>query len=153
MTFSIGSVSIQVTEEEKGIRLQTDSENILLINQTLEGCRSILENNFEIVKAVFETRAYQYITSGELDEVILKIVLQHFCLYSNWREIYPKERNRDLKFLVEDLENPMTYDAVSHYIKTKYRKRYREISAKLLGIDENKFNDYERARQEFMDRR
>jgi hypothetical protein len=153
MTFSIGAITLRVTTETNGIRLQTDSENVYVLNQTLATAKPILEENFKLVKDVLGSRAAQQVKSIELEELALKIVLQYFSLYSNWKASYPNERDRDLAFMIKDLENPMTYDFVTHYIKGKYPKRFQEMSAILLGITVTQFSNYEKGRQEFMDRR
>lgn len=153
MTFQISTITIEVTQEENGIRLQTDSENIFAVNQTEATAQPIINRNFDIVKNILVPRAGQHLTGDELDELSLKIVLQYFCLYSQWKSFYRHERDRDLTFIAKDLETPMTYDSVIEFVKRKYLKRFREIAATLLGISLAEFADYEKGRKEFMERR
>ena len=153
MAFQISTITIDVAPEENGIRLQTDSENIFAVNQTEANAQPILNRNFTIVKSVLVSRTAQHLSESELDALSLKIALQYFCLYSQWKSIYPGERDRDLSFNIKNLENPMTYDTVTEYVKRKYPKRYREISATLLSISLDEFDEYQKGRKEFMDRR
>jgi hypothetical protein len=153
MKFSISAITVQVTTEKNGIRLQTDFENVYVLSQTLTTAKPILEQNFKLVRDVLDSRAAQQVKSKELDELALKIVLQYFSLYSNWKTFYPNERDRDLAFDIKDLESPMTYDSVSQYLKGKYPQRFRALSAVTLGITLDQFLEYEKGRQEFMDRR
>lgn len=151
MIFKLEGVSIRINAEPKGLRLQTDFTNVLLLNQRWAEVKPLLVNNATIVKDFF-FKNRQHLTESDCSAIILKIVLEHLCLYSNWREIYPKEKDRDLVFATKDLTTPMTYDIVIDYLKAKDHKNYQSLSAKFLGLTEAELIAHETARAKHMDR-
>ncbi|HEY0654573.1 MAG TPA: hypothetical protein VGD65_15660 [Chryseosolibacter sp.] len=153
MQFTINTIALDVLAVGNGVRIQTELENVLLENQTLATAGPIIQKNFDIVKRVLVPRVESKIKDDELDEVVLRIVLLHLALYNNWRNIYRQEQKRDLTFILDDLKNPVSFDAVIDYAKQKYRKRYREIASSILGTDIPQLMAYEKGREEFMARR
>jgi hypothetical protein len=148
----IGSVTIQTQEEVNGLRLTTDFEQVLLLNQTKTSVRPLIQKNFQIVKGILMTRDAA-LDEIEMNELSLKIVLRYLCLYNNWKQFYPKEKDRDLTFITEDLQTPATFDIVKEFILDRHSRNYQELSAAILGVEIDKFKNYEKARLEFMERR
>jgi hypothetical protein len=148
----IGSVTIQTQEEVNGLRLTTDFEQVLLLNQTKTSVRPLIQKNFQIVKGILMTRDAA-LDEIEMNELSLKIVLRYLCLYNNWKQFYPKEKDRDLTFITEDLQTPATFDIVKEFILDRHPRNYQELSAAILGVEIDKFKNYEKARLEFMERR
>jgi hypothetical protein len=153
MNFNLGHVEVHVTAEGDGVRLRTSLENISLSSQTFENIKLILTKNFEMVRTCFQQYSNGILNESELDELTLKVIFRYMAMYNNWKTFYPKERDRDLTFILKDLNTPMAYDLVTEYIKTKYRKGYQAKCAQLLGISKEEYLGYEKARKEFMDRR
>jgi hypothetical protein len=151
MSFGIGSINIAVTSDGTGIRLQTDSENILLVDQSFEVIEPIVLQNFDIVRKQYQRNAAALLSDNELDELAIKIAFSYLALYNTWRTVYPKEKDRDLTFLPKDFDSPMTYDLVTAYIRKKFPKDYREKCAVVIGISVEEYMSYEKARQEFID--
>jgi hypothetical protein len=53
MTFNIDRIIIDLQMETDGLRLITESENLLLSNQTYEETKQTIEKNYKIVKDYF----------------------------------------------------------------------------------------------------
>jgi hypothetical protein len=99
MTFEVDQIEINLTQEPDGIRLIVGTENLLLYNQTAQETKETVQKNFEIVKRFYQPKAGSKIDSADLKAVSLKIVLYYFYLYNMWRNMYKRERDRDLTFL------------------------------------------------------
>ena len=152
--FTIDDIKIELTEENKGIRLTTQNDdNVILPNQTMTSVENIVRENFQIVKSHYQAKAGVPISIDEhdLSSISLKIVLHYLYMYNMWRTTYPQHRNQELRFLPKDFEHPNTGDIIIWYFKNKYPETYAAKCQLMLGMSTVEFADFEKGRQNFHD--
>ena len=152
--FTIDEIKIELTEENKGIRLTTrNDDNVILPNQTMTSVENIVRENFQIVKSHYlaKTGVLVSIDEYDLSFISLKIVLHYLYMYNMWRITYPQHRDQELKFLPKDFEHPNTGDMIIWYLKNKYPETYAAKCQLMLGMSTDEFTNYEKKRQEFHD--
>jgi hypothetical protein len=152
MTFNIDRIIIDLQMETDGLRLITESENLLLSNQTYEETKQTIEKNYKIVKDYFLPKINSIVILSDLEEVCLKIVLHYFYMYNLWREMYKREKNRDLTFLDKDFESISTADEIIYFFKHKYPDNYARKCEVLLNMTPDKFKDFEATRVLFFNK-
>jgi hypothetical protein len=154
MIFKIDDIEIELAEKNKGIRLTThNDDNIILPNQTMDSVENIVKENFQIVKSYYQAKlgVSASVDKHDINAVSLKIVLYYLYMYNMWRKMYENHRDRDLKFLAKDFENPNTSDRIIWYFKKKYPKSYSAKCELMLSLSPDEFKRYEKKRQEFDD--
>ena len=152
MTIKIENVELEILNESKGLRVKTDTENLLLINQTFEEISETVLKNYQIVKKHFESRVLGKINLIDLEKVCLKIVLYYLYMYNLWRTMYKKERNRDLTFLQKDFDHPYTsYQIIDYFIST-YPDNYSNYCETMLDMTHDEFQDYLEKKKQFDNR-
>jgi hypothetical protein len=149
MTFYIEKIKIDLTEDQYGLQLKALDEKLPLPSQTIEETKAIVTKNFDLVKEKFYETSATIIAIEDLNEVCLRIVLHYFYLYNTWKNIYEKEKNRDLTFLDKDFSHPNTYDKIIQFFKNKYPKDYAPKCAVMLGIKATELLKYEADKQDF----
>jgi hypothetical protein len=152
--FTIDDIKIELAEENKGIRLTTQNDdNIILQNQTMTSVENIVRENFQIVKSHYQakTGVPVSINKHDLSIISLKIVLHYLYMYNAWRMIYPQHKDRDLRFLTEDFENPNTGDMIIRYFNNKYPETYSAKCRLMLSMSTDEFASFEKRRKEFHD--
>jgi hypothetical protein len=151
--FTIDDIPIELAEENKGIRLTTDDDNLILPNQTMTSVEHIVRENFRMVKAHYQAKSGVSVSidGRDLSLVSLRIVLHYLYMYNKWREMYEHHKDRDLKFLIEDFEHPSTHDLIIWYFRNKYLEKYSTQCELMLGMSADEFRSYEKSRQEFHD--
>lgn len=152
--FNIDDITIELAEENKGVRLTTyNDDNVILQNQTMTSVENIVRENFQVVKAHYQAKAGVSVSIDEYDLSIisLKIVLHYLYMYNMWRKMYKEHIDRDLRFLAEDFESPSTGDMLIWYFRNKYPETYSAKCELMLGMSADEFKGYEKRRQEFHD--
>ena len=134
MTFNLNNITVNISDENNGIRLTTDDENWFIPRQTLDETKTIIEKNFEIIKDHFHFKVGTVITQLDLGNVCLKIALNYFQMYNHWRKMYKRESNRDLTFIQKDFNNTGTINIVIGYFKNKYPSDYEDRCVAMLGM-------------------
>ena len=152
--FTIDDIKIELAEENNGLRLTThNDDNVILQNQTATSVENIVRENFQIVKSHYQAKSGVSVSidKHDLNVISLKIVLHYLYMYNMWRKTYKHHKDRDLKFLTEDFENPSTSDMIIWYFKNTYPKSYSTKCEFMLGMSADEFKSYEKRRQEFHD--
>lgn len=152
MTFNIDHIIVRIDNEVNGIRLTTETENLLLQNQTFIETKSVIEKNYKIVKEYFQDKMSATITETDLENFSLKIVLHFFYMYNLWRTMYKKEKNRDLTFLGKDFKHPYTSYHIIDYFKNKYPDNYMDKCETILEMTSEQFKDYLISKEQFENR-
>jgi len=154
MMFTVDDIQIELAKEDGGVRLiSQNGDNVILQNQTMPSVETIVRENFRIVKSHYQAKldVLVSIDRRDLSIISLKIVLDYLYMYNAWRKMYKEHRNRDLRFLAEDFENPGTADTIIWHFKNKYPENYSDKCELLLGMSRDTFRSYEQRRQEFHD--
>jgi hypothetical protein len=146
-------IDIHVTREAKGIRATSCASNVILPGQTIREAARLIKENYKIVRDHYEQRSRGEIEAKDLSSISLKIVFSYLHMYNMWREFYPKEKDRDLRFIQKDFAHPQTYDIIINHFKKRDKTKYAHPCQLLMGMDAQEFEQHERARQEFFDRR
>jgi hypothetical protein len=73
-------------------------------------------------------------------------------MYNLWREMYKREKNRDLTFLDKDFESISTADEIIYFFKHKYPDNYARKCEVLLNMTPDKFKDFEATRVLFFNK-
>jgi len=152
MMFKVDHIQIELSKEDQGIRLTTqNNDNVILLNQTVTSVEKIVKENFEIVKAYYQAQpgVVTFIDERDLSSISLKIVLNYLYMYNAWRTMYKEHENRDLMFLAEDFEKPSTNDLIISYFRNEYPDNYSAKCELMLVMSADKFETYEKMRQEF----
>jgi hypothetical protein len=153
--FEIDGIAIELAEENEGVRLTThNGDNVILQDQTLISAENTVRENFLTVKTHYyraEAGLSVAIDEHDLSIISLKIVLHYLYMYNMWRRMYMELKDRDLRFLTKDFENPSTGDMIISYFRNKYPEAYSGKCELLLGMSADEFRDYEKSRQEFHD--
>lgn len=149
MITDIDNMKMVVHEEGHGLRLKTDTDNLLLQNQTYEEVVKVVNTNYEIVKNFFQQRVGASVDLIDLKQVSLKIVIRYLYMHNLWRAMYKRERNRDLTFLLKDFDHPQTSDLIIQFFKEKYPDKYSDKCEAMLDMSPEKFRTYDKNRQDF----
>jgi len=149
MITQIDNMKMVIEQENQGLRLKTDTDNLLLQNQTYDETVRMVNTNYEIVKNYFQKKVDTYIDSIDLKQVCLRIALRHFYMYNLWRTMYKKERNRDLTFLHKDFDHPQTNDIIIQFFKDRYPNNYSNKCEAMLDMSPEEFKAYDKNRQDF----
>ena len=154
MIFHLDSNKVSVRTTAKGFRLSTGSGiNLLLEHVTLKETRDVVTGNYGIVKAFYSKRAGDKIAASDLEVVSLKIVLHYFYMHQLWRATQKKKKDRDLAFILKDLEHPSTTDEIISHFKLNYPKDYTSRCKIMLGMTTAQIKAHEKSRQLFYDLR
>jgi hypothetical protein len=151
MVISIDNLIINIEQEDKGIRLKTDVDNLFLENQTLKETKEIIKKNYKIVKKHFQLRTGTIVTPIDLKQICLKIVFNYLYMYNLWRGMYRRETNRDLTFLSKDFDHPQTDDIIIQFFKEKYPTNYADKCEIMLKMSPENFKTYAKNRQDFQE--
>lgn len=149
MIFTIETLQIDLIENQYGLHMTAFTDEFPLPGQTLEETKSVITNNFKIVKEKYIKAASNGVSLDDINEVSLKIVIHYFYLYNTWKSLYEKEKDRDLTFRQEDYTHPNTYDKIIQFFRNKYPKDYVEKCAIILEIPPEILSKYEYDRHEF----
>ncbi len=149
MTFYVDHIEVDLSNESGGLRLRTSDDNLMLANQTIEETRSTVEKNHRIVKEHYQKVVNNIVDPHDLAAVSMRIVLHYLYMYNLWRTMYKRESKRDLTFRDKDFEHPYTKDKIIEYFKNKYPFDYSVKCETILRMSTEKFNEYEKNRQDF----
>jgi hypothetical protein len=152
LNINIENITVNLTTEHTNVRVKFDHEETLLLNQDIDTVTKDIRNNFSIVKNHFQKLAYKagkLIDITDINKLSLLIVLYYLFLYSSWKVMYPKQKNRNLNFDPTDFNNPSTYDIIFHYFKSKSPEDWKMKSAILLDFELDDFDIYYKRREDF----
>jgi hypothetical protein len=149
LKFTVGQISINLKEENNGLRLTTVRENWFIPNQRIKETSELIEKNHKIVKNYFSDKAGPIITEADLDNVSLSIVLRYFQMYNHWRTMYKRELNRDLTFISKDFDHPYTSDTIVNYFATEYPDDYKGKCEIILNMTSDKLEEYLIRKEQF----
>ena len=141
MTFNLDNIKVSISEESSGIRLTTEDENWLIPRQTLDETKSVLENNFKIIRDHFLDKVGAAISQSDLNNVSLKIALRYFQMYNHWRTMYKREANRDLTFLQKDFDSTDTVHTIIGYFQNVYPDNYEDKCEVMLAMTNAELKD------------
>jgi len=150
MKYKIDHNEIYLIFEKDWIRVKTDSgDNLPLHNQTKEETTEIIHKNYKIVKDYYQNKVQNKISSLDLERVSLKIVLFYFHMYNLWRQMYKREKNRDLTFISKDFEHPYTSSQIIDYFKSTYPDNYAPKCEIMLDMTPEKFQEFAKNKEQF----
>lgn len=152
MILSLDNITLKLAIESKGLRLKYDNESFLLSNQTIKETKEIIELNYQTVKNHFQHKISDIISIEDLQKLSLKIVMYYFYMYNAWREMYLKEKNRNLTFIERDFDNITTSYLIVDYFKKSYPDNYELKSRTLLGMTSIEFKEFEHTKDLFDNR-
>ena len=141
-----------LTNESGNVRVKSNAENIVLINQQVENISQLIVHNFEIVRDHYKSKikdAKEKIDLTDICHISIKIVLYYIFIYNSWRNIYKKQRNKDLKFQCDDLKNASTSDIIIKYYKNKYPDIWENKCCILLDMNIEELKEYFESRRYF----
>lgn len=153
MILQIDDINIQVTRDVKGIRAASEVSSLMLPGQTIREAARLIKENYKIVRDHYEQRSRGGVKAKDLSHISLKIVFSYLYMYNMWREFYPKEKDRDLRFIQKDFTHPQTYDIIINHFKKRDKNNYAQPCQWLMDMGTHEFAQHEKARQEFFDRR
>ncbi len=111
----IEDVVLVLSNEGNNIRVKSLSENVILINQTIDVVSEIIKYNLEIVINHFRLKVkedYGQLVEEDITQLSVSVVLYYLYMYNSWKNLYKKEAKRDLKFIVSDFDNVSTFDII-----------------------------------------
>lgn len=149
MNFQIDDIEVNLEYENDSLRFRTVNGDYSLQYQTFKETKEIVSGNFEIVRRYYGLKCQGKVPYADLNQISIKIVMNYFYMYNMWRRVYKKERNRDLKWLDKDFDNPTTYDIIISYLKKKYPSDYQTACELLLSMSAENFIKYEKNRNDF----
>ncbi len=149
MYFIAGNIQVNLAEENTGLRLKTQEENMFLPGQTFAETEKVVTQNFNVVKDWYKPRYPEGFSEDDLNTVCLKVVLHYFYQYTTWRSFYEEYKDCDLSFQQDDFEHPFTYDKLRYFFRLKYPNDYIRICASLTGKTSDEFRRYEADREFF----
>jgi hypothetical protein len=152
MEIKIENISLNILSESDNVRVRSDKEDVLLINQNVNTISDLIKHNFSKVynhyKLMVEKAGRQF-DFADITYVSIAIVLQYLYMYNLWRNTYKKQENRDLRFDQRDFNHPSTHDIVFNYFKPKYSLDWEEKCAILLGMGLSELKAYYKTREDF----
>ena len=149
MKFNLDRIKVCISDENNGIRFTTENENWFIPGQSLDETKTIIKQNFKIIKTHFQDKLGKIITDLDLDNVSLKIALHYFQMYNHWRTLYKKETNRDLTFIQKDFEHPYTSDIIVDYFKKRYPDNYINNCEIMLNMTTEQVKSYVVRKEQF----
>ena len=151
----IGGITLKLSNEGNNVRVKSDKENIILMNQSIDTVSEIIRHNFDIVSNHYKLiigEAKDIFDTEDLNRVSIAIVLYYLYMYNSWRSMYKEHQHKDLKFDEKDFESPSTHDTVFHYFKAKYPNKWEEKCAAFLGMELDKLKAYYKTREYYYNR-
>jgi len=134
---------------ETGLRIKFADNSYFVRNQTIDETSYTIKKNYEIVKNYYTGKTGTKIDSYDLTCVCLRIVLNSFIMYNNWRAMYKKEKNRDLTFLIDDFDNFDTKRYIIDYFEEKYPNDYSTKCKIMMDISDKEFEILDIRRKQF----
>lgn len=140
--YNLDHIIVQLENAINGIRLKTDRIDCLIPNQTIEETHVVTQKNYWIVKKHFIGRIGKLVSSVDLENVSLDIVLEYFRMYNLWRTMYKGESQRDLTFIEKDFEHPQTSSCIIYYFRKTYHNDYYDKCEVMLRMSPQQFKEY-----------
>ncbi|MEO0038649.1 MAG: hypothetical protein RIQ59_1860 [Bacteroidota bacterium] len=148
----IDNITLSLLSEVVNVRVKSDTENIILPNQSIDAVADLIRHNFIIVvnhyKLMIDKEKKKF-DIRDINTFSISIVLYYLYMYNSWRTMYKKQENRNLKFNEKDFNHPSTHDIVLNYFKTKYPSDWVEKCTVLLGMEEAELIVYHKTREDF----
>lgn len=146
----LGNTNLGLISENLNVRVISDTENVLLKNQSIEQVRQLLADNYAIVYRHYSSKS---LCSSEdlenVNKVSISIVLHYLYMYNNWRNTYRNMQDFDLRFNDKDFANPTTFDIIVNYYKKRYPYDWIRKCNRLLGMSAKELQKYYEEREKF----
>lgn len=153
---NLENITLTLAEESHGVRVKSETENVILPDQTIENITDIILNNFKIVTSFYESKVPVHLKSKfnlfDIYYVSVSILLHYLYMYNSWRKMYKKHENIDLRFNSKDFDSPSTHDIVFNYYRTKYPNEWQDKCSVLLGMSIDQLRSYYKTREVFYNR-
>ncbi len=149
MKINLDNLEISLEEEKNWIRIKvdSDSDSILLENLHSDEVVKIINKNYDIVKAHYYSKVKNEVDITDLKKVCLKIVLRflhiiNIRIRSNKKKINPI-------ITLKCIDNPQMDDIIIQFFKDKYPNDYTNKCEVMLEMSIEMFKAYEKNRQDF----
>jgi hypothetical protein len=152
MKQTIEDIEINLELEKSGVRVISGGSNVILPNQDLRNVFAIIENNYKFLSNYYTDISSSKIEAIDIKLICIKIVLHYLYMYNMWRQIYENEKDRDLKFIKEDLFHPQTYDIIFDYFKLKHPNNWIDKSSIMMKMSIDECLKIYTARELFLNR-
>lgn len=148
----IENIILSLSSDGVDVRIKSDNENVILINQSVDNVSELIRYNFKKVSGHYKlmiNESKDRLDVKDISHVSIAIVLYFLFMYNSWRIMYKKLENKDLKFIEKDFSHPSTHDIIFKHFKTKYLNDWEEKCAVLLGKEVAELKSYYKTREEF----
>jgi hypothetical protein len=148
----VETCAVILSEEGDNIRVKSDKNDVLFLNQDIDTLYNLIKHNFNIVNSHYKLMidaTTVLFHAEDINEVSISIVLYYLYMYNSWRSMYKKQENKDLRFYEKDFTHPSTHDIIFTYLKSKYPKNWEEKSSVLIGVGLDDLRIYYKRRQDF----
>ena len=150
------NIILNLSNENDGVRVKSENENIILSNQAIRNISNIIVNNFKVIKSYYESKIPVDLTYAfnlfDIHHISVSILLNYLYMYNSWRKMYKKHENIDLRFNTKDFDHPSTHDIILNYYKAKYPREWEDKCSILLGMDLDQLRAYYKNREAFYNR-
>ena len=145
----LGEIVVVLNFESSGVRVSSDIENVILINQDINTVLNLVTANFEFVYSHYKSTAAEKSDLKDINNVSISIVLHYLYMYNTWRNTYKNKANLNLQFNEQDFSNPATFDMIISYYRKLYAKDWVEKSNIRLGMTIEDLRKYYSEREKF----
>ncbi|HWZ04672.1 MAG TPA: hypothetical protein VNX40_13740 [Mucilaginibacter sp.] len=147
------NINLTLSKESGGVRVKSNTDNVILINQSVDNIANIIKLNFNVVNGFYNSRIankpIETVELADINQISITIVLRYLYMYNSWRTIYKNKANQDLRFDTEDFGNPSTSDIIFSFYRKKYPNNWETPSSILLGITREELKKYYNEREKF----
>ena len=91
------------------------------------------------------------INTEHLEQLAIKVALNHLYIYNMWKHTYDEHRDIELRISTDDMESVNTRDAVRFFCEDEFGLSYADTAAALLGMTRQAFVKWEERRQALLD--
>lgn len=142
-------IILKLSKEYDNVRIKSDNDNVILINQDIEIVASLIKNNFDIVYGYYKSKVINSTDLEDINSVSITIILQYLYMYNTWQNTYKNKINQDLQFNERDFNNPTTFDLIMDYYRKNRPHYWLEKSCVLLGMNVMDLQKYYAERERF----
>ena len=153
MTFQLSSIFLTLSVEGTNVRVRADGQNVLLIDQTVDRMKKVIEHNFTTVRFFYQGRIASHPEAGfrpeDLDRISISIVLYYLYTHNSRRVQYRKSKYENLDFEKQDFDFAFTNDIIFRYFRIEYPDDWKIKCSILLQMDLDKLEKYYQERQKY----
>jgi hypothetical protein len=137
----------------KGFGFTESGSMALLVDQTVDRMKKVVEHNFTTVRSFYQGRLASHPEIGfrpeDLDRISISIVLYYLYTYNSWRVQYRKPKYENLDFKDQDFDFAFTNDIIFRYFKNEYLKDWKIKCSVLLHMGLDELEKYYQERQKY----